>query len=83
MGWRGIGARRAGRIVQQAVEQEPSLQRCERVDVLHLCGAAVHTGHDVVDVRWRQTRIARQWHHLRRDAAGTRRHQAVREIRLV
>ena len=52
---------------QQVVEEDPLLQRRQRVDVLHVGRAAVHPRHDPVDLRLGE-RHQRQ--HLRRDPPG-------------
>ena len=49
---------------QQVVEEDPLLQRGQRVDVLHVRGSARHPRHDPVDLRLAQLH---QRQHLRRD----------------
>ena len=50
------------------VEQDPFLQRGERIDVLHIGDAAGSAPHDQIDLLLVKPR---QWHHVRRDLYGS------------
>ena len=52
---------------EQVVKEDAFLERGERVDVLHVGGAAVHRGHDAVDLPLVQLH---QGEHLRADDDG-------------